>query len=420
MTRIVFGIDRQRRLVGGDQQLGTVVTDQLVGCVAEHPREIHVLRIVHGLVELDPQEAPARLGFGVVVPGYIRRQGDAGGNNLRDLRRRRSDGQFERQYIVVVGVSAQRVLVRRLDRVLHLDEIGEARFAGVRWRLHALVLGLHGIDEDKRGMTAIGIEQGGERRGPFDLDVADFHGLGFGRFVVFLEPFLALDHEAAIRQSIPGPIALQVQHQATQPVMGEIALARKGEGRVVGRQRVADALRTAELDALAFLCHQRETLVLDAKLLSQALHHVGRLLHVLAKQQAAGIAVEQEWWIGLQEDARAPASWGHRSSSSSSSGSARNWNWIVLPKRTLNVGVRRFQPVVIRLGFANPRMVRRMVRARGRMSCGSASSSAWLTPRSPRSPGSPNFSTLQSLYSSGTTSASSNTAEMAGNFRFVV
>ena len=111
-------------------------------------------------------------------------------------------------------------------------------------------------------------------------------------------------------------------------------------------------MRASELHALALLADERHPLVLDAELLGQPLHHVRRLLHFLAEQQAADIAVEQERRIGLQVD---PA---HLPRGAEQAGfvGERIGAQLELDRAAearIEVGLGLFQPIVVGLGLAD-------------------------------------------------------------------
>ena len=71
---------------------------------------------------------------------------------------------------------------------------------------------------------------------------------------------------------VPGPIAIDFKRQHTQPVVQQVALRSEGEGRVVGREGVADAIAATELDAFPRLANQLKPLESRSKLRRQPLH----------------------------------------------------------------------------------------------------------------------------------------------------
>src|SRR5262245_39526119 len=69
----VLRIDREWRLFRCEEQLGTIVANQLVGSISEHPRKVFIVWILDWLGEFNPQIATARLCSRVFLVSFVRR-----------------------------------------------------------------------------------------------------------------------------------------------------------------------------------------------------------------------------------------------------------------------------------------------------------------------------------------------------------
>ena len=115
-TRIGSGSIGSGGSSGAIKKFGPVIADQLIRRISEYAREVSVLWILDRLAEFNPEVAAPRLGRGIIflVPN-VRRQRDAGGRDLRHLRRRSGDRKRDLQLFRPVILISRDVLLEVRD-----------------------------------------------------------------------------------------------------------------------------------------------------------------------------------------------------------------------------------------------------------------------------------------------------------------
>ena len=131
-------------------------------------------------------------------------------------------------------------------------------------------LGFDRIDENNSGVTAVG--GGGRHPAGALLKLHITDGLFLQRCGFTGELLLSPDLDACLAESVPGPIAFHFKRQHAQPVIQQLALRCESEGRVVGRQGVANSAAATELGAFTWLANQAQALKVEVQLRGEPLH----------------------------------------------------------------------------------------------------------------------------------------------------